>query len=734
MHFKKELKSIIILTILLNIVLLNFINIASIAQDNEDNKITATININFQSATSLTIYVDMNVQTINVFDTIYSSNDISDIATTNPEVLGAIKLRLRDLLKDQLKSCFDKADVKASIQIPSYSDGYFKDEFIATLTATFFNVDENYNVNNLLNGILDMGGSIKYNINLNASMGWYNTYNMILSNKMTIDYANTEDVDFSNNKITWILDNSEGKSSKLLSSFSIKYKNPTTALSDKEDITIDFIIDSKDVNLITLKSQFNLKSLDISEYKILPSFISNLNYIPSDGIRLFVENGLLTFSDIYSKTLKSIEELTVYIIENSPFNQTLNAIFSWDSTTTTNCTNPYNISKMDNSPPVIAEIIDNDVDLEICDMPSRAFFGLINSGAVVNISSEDINFGDDLNKIGLDYSISLIFPRNISINEKNSYEWNRTKPISGIFISELTPKPKYSEEVIDLAIEIDLNKMDLNIPSFFTGKTELTATSNINEDYQIFISKIPNELSIPGKINISFINSDDFRLLIEESVFTDENVKNFLNNKKSDFENRILAIMNGLKTKGIVDKNIFEKSLNWDEDISNMDGLIPIDVYTYSHNIYPIQLNLSLWPLDVDISDQTFVFNSISGKTVTYKIIFPKGISAEAKDGNQQSIAVGKTNEGREYIEVTYRGSDEQQTETISCKLTASSLYVVGLFMPCILSLILVIILIIIVFLLKRKLRGRKIPKEEIDSSGYEGEEYYVPPSPSSKK
>jgi hypothetical protein len=66
--------------------------------------------------------------------------------------------------------------------------------------------------------------------------------------------------------------------------------------------------------------------------------------------------------------------------------------------------------------------------------------------------------------------------------------------------------------------------------------------------------------------------------------------------------------------------------------------------------------------------------------------------------------------------------------------LVASSLYMLGQFLPCIISLALVVILIIVVYILKRKRRGRKLViQEDVDASGYEGEDFYVPPPPSSK-
>jgi len=193
-------------------------------------------------------------------------------------------------------------------------------------------------------------------------------------------------------------------------------------------------------------------------------------------------------------------------------------------------------------------------------------------------------------------------------------------------------------------------------------------------------------------------------------------------------------VLNGLKIKGVVDKDVFSDSLSWDKDISHMDDVIPIVASTYANNLYPVGFSFSLWPPDMHISNQTFTFESIKNQTVTYRIEFPKGISVTATDTLNKSILKGKTTDGREYIEVFFASDKEVEIDTITCVLVASSLYMLGQFLPCIISLVLVVILIIVVYILKRKRRGRKLViREEADALGYEGEDFYVPPPSSSK-
>jgi len=450
---------------------------------------------------------------------------------------------------------------------------------------------------------------------------------------------------------------------------------------------------------------------------------------------LFIENGLLSWEDFYEKTIKPVELITISTIEHSSFNQSLSMLFTWDAETSTNSTTPYNITNMDDAPAIKAELTSvSPIKLLFCDVSSRAFFGLVNAGAIANISEEDVNFGDHLYEIGRPYEVLLHLPTDVYLEGDNIYRWNESTPLSGVFSSDLQPPLKYSEEVIETYIEIDMNKLDLNIPSFFTGKTEFTATTRSKEDIHLFVTTFPIEFNLSDKITLPYLNSDAFRICIEESVFSDEGVDGFLSNKKALFETRMSRVLNGLEMKGVVDKDVFSDSLGWDKDISHMDDVVPVITSNYANNLYPVSFGLSFWPPGTHISNQTFVFESIKNQSVTYRIVFPKGISVSATDTLNKSILKMKTTDGREYIEVFFASDEEGKTDTVTCVLVASSLYMLGQFLPCIISFVLVVILIIIIYMFRKKRRGKKLViQEEVDSSGYEDEDFYVPPPPSSK-
>jgi hypothetical protein len=705
----------------------------NISADNDSESIVdASFDVVFVSGTTLNIIVAMDVKKITVFSSTYDKSGIQTVANNDPETMGAIKFRLRQLLEEQIKSSFEYASITAMINKPTYENTLFYDEYSINLTADFFDLNNTVNAYDFINGVLDMDAVIYYAFNLHADHGWNNTYTIILPESMTYRYT-TGSVD--NNKIQWEIKNRDGDYPELLAEISIKLTEPSSPRLSDNDIHLEFELDTSNINNIALTTSILVKSMDVFDYNILPDFVEELQFVSSDGIRLFIDNDLISWNDIYLTTIKPIEQNVILTIEESSFNQTLDMSFIWDPETTTNCSidNKYNISNMNNNPPLKAKLIDNDVNLMIFDIPARAFFGLINAGATANITRDDINFGDGLSKIGFPFNIILQLPTNITLDGDNKYIWNSSSSITGNFLSDLRPIPEYSMENIDIIFEIEISKMDLDLLSFLSGKTKLTATSYIKEDNFVYVMNVPAEFIISDKINITYLNSDAFRLCIEEDVFNENIVDAYLINKKEYFENRCSKVFNILEIGGAVNKDQFYDSLKWNGDISNMDHTVPVIISLYAYNIYPIDFNLAFWPPQMSISNQTFNLSGIVNKSVMYRIIFPKGISIKAKDNQNKSIIKGKTKEGSEFIEVSFESNEANILDVVLTEMNVTPIYILGLFLPCILSFALVIILVIVVFLIRKKRKGRKISTEDTESTGYENQDYYVPPPPASK-
>jgi len=711
------------------------------AKASSESAVDATVTCSFLSGSQLTVQAAMLVNRISVFDTIYTRQAIEEMATTNPYVMGAIMLRLHETVKTQVESAFMDANIDTLTPTPTYETPLFLDSFRVNLTPAFFRYNGSLNLPDFLNGVLDMGATVAYYFDLHSEPGWNTTFVYTLPSTMTLVYANTADTNPDTNTVRWVVRNWDGTAADgVEATISLQSKNPTTPTSETEDIALGLVLDTRTVTNINFMNSILVKRVDIRPYNVLPEFVTGVKSIPADGVRLFIENGLLTWMDLLDKTIQPIEQKTTHIIEGSSFQQNLSLSFSWDAETTINCSTPYDVTQMDDTPAIQANFQDSEIALTFHQMPARAFFGLINAGANVSISSMDLNFGEGLHGIGYPYGITLRLPTNITLNGETDYLWNSTTPLSGMFRSDRQPDPPYTAEHIETYIDIELVKMDLDIPSVLTGKNQLTTSVKMKEDDRLFVIQRPDTLPFSPNINLSYLNADAFRLCTEENVFDEGQILAFLAGKTALFQQRLSNVFQGLEIKGSIDRNAFTNSLVWDGDISAMDEVMPVVVSNYANEVYMIQFNMSLWPTELSVAPQQYAFQGFENQTVTYRIIFPRGITVNASENTGRSLIIGKTNDGRDYVELTFDEATTAQSTVLTCVLNASPVYILGLFLPCILVFLLLVVLIVILYFIRKKKGGFRRGKrklfepEDTEPSDYSEQEYYVPPPPSSTR
>ena len=731
MRLHKLLDAIIVV-----LMISSFFVVDAVAEKTAESIVDARFDIELETATDLKINVTMDVSEITAFETLYDSSDIQNLATSadydDTITMGGIMQTLHNLLKNQMEMTFENANVVPLDTRPTYKNTVFYEDYSVNLTSEFFGMDEGVNTYNFINGVLDMGAEVLYEFTLQAELGWDNTYTITLQATMFPPYTNGEvDTD----RIEWKVENENGFDYSTAAKLSIKLEGPTTPSRENDDIPLAFVLDASDAKQIGLTTNILAKHIDIRNYGMLPDSVTDLDVIPADGMRLFINNGLTTWDEFYKKSLENITRDAVSVIENSSFNQTLDVAFRWDDKTTSNCSDSYNITHMDDKPSIHAELIDDDVNLQICGISSRALFGLIHTGAGANISANDVNFGDDLGQIGYQYNGTIHLPDNLYLDGENSYTWNQSKPLSGGFSSDVATD--YNGEQIETLIEIEVSSTDLNLLSFFTGKTELTLGLFIQEEKNYSVTPLPDPFMLPEKVLLDYLNSDAVRLCIEEGVFNEEEIGAFLTNEKQLFENKMITILPNLEIDGHVNRNAFDDSLIWDGDIGKMDADDPVQVVSYAHSSYLHSFGLSFMPPKFEISNQSLSVRGLQNQDVTYRMIFPHGISSVEVSDSLDRAEVDKTDDGRYYVEISFNASESGLVDDISCNITPSALFIVGIFMPCIVSFIITIILIIVIYIIRKKRKGGKkmaVEEESFDDDyGYKDQDYYVPPPPSSK-
>lgn len=665
----------------------------------------------------------------------YSQTEIRAFSTTNLELMGAIKYAIKASISEQLQNSFPSADIITTQELPTYDGSAFIDHYNVTLSPTFFSLNETVNAYELVNGMIDCGANVNYEFSLHALPGWNNTY--IFSYPAEITYRKTTGI-ANQNTITWKILNREGEAPYSMAEMTLADKTPSTEMYNNDSIKATFVMDCRNPKLTRLEILLNVEAINISSQKILPSLFTNMNTIPSDGIRLLIKNHMTTWNDIFLNTLEPASKTVIDSVESSSFNQTLNILFSWDNTTTTECENPYNITNMNSEPPICGAFIDNDVLYRICNLSSRTVFGLVNTGAEIRITSTDVNFGDNLDSLLYRYNGSVIFPSHIFLNNQQNFEWNKTSPIEGEFSSDIAPSYLYQD--INTAITIEHESSDINLLSFLTGKIELTVGLFLSETQLRNVSTIPPPLKLPPQISLKYLDANGFRLCVEESVFTNEQIDSFLRNETKDFENRAKAMFPLLQGKAQIDKTSFQRSLQWDGDIAFKNTSNPVEVSSTFHSSYPLSFSFSIFPPGVILSKQNISFTSIPNQSVAYTMVFPEGLSVKINDTLKRA-AIQENLDGKLCLLVTFNASEGDVIDIVSISMQPSILYIIGLFLPCFITFFIIIFLLIIVYVirnrkiqssdyknkkLKNNTKGKKREEPEDDDEDVE----YTPPKP----
>jgi hypothetical protein len=707
------------------------------AAPTDETQVEATITCQFETGSQLAVHAQMLVNKITVFDTVYNRQGIESLSSSDPYIMGAIMLRLHESLRAQIDAAFKDSQIDTMNKKPGYTIPYFTDDFRVNLTPEFFSYEKPMNLSNFISGMLDLGAVVTYHFNLTADTGWNTTYVYILPASLTLDYANTPTVNSGNNQVEWEAKNGDGSAVPLAATLSLRAKNPTTPTKDAENISLEFALDTRAVQDVSLTEMVNARDINVKNYVMLPSFVTGLQILPADGIRLCIDNGLFTWNDVMVHTIEPIEQRVTPILENSTFNQTLAFAFTWNASSTTNCSTPYNLTHMDGTPMIQATFTDPSVRLKICEIPSRAFFGLVDAGATATLTSNDMNIGQDLEAIPWPSTFLLQLPANITLDGVHTYTWNRTKTLSGPVVSDVQPNPPYTNEQVSILLEIEITKMDLNIGSIFSGKTELTASMKLKEDDSFFVIRWPSEFILPPKINLTYLNADAFRLCTEEQVFNGPQLDLFLTTRKDLFQQRASTILHGLSVKGSTDRQAFANSLAWDGDISAMDALVPVVASSYASQVNNIGFAMSLWPATLSITPQHYILQGLGNQSVTYRFVFPKGITVNISDSLGTAVNTGQTQDGHAYVELPFNQGN--QSSVLTVVLNASPVYVLGIFLPCLLVFVLLVILIVIIYLIRKKRGGlrrgkKKLFEPEDNEPSEEMPDYYVPPPPPSKR
>lgn len=713
----KHSLALLAVTLLLGLSWLLFPVKGSTQPTDAETWVDAFFDITFINGTFLDVNIKLNAHKIKIFDKSYNA---SEIRTRYDEDGAAFKLVLYNYIESLLDDsvfphCENEigrpyVDEDSLLQTSGspYDPIVFYMDCNISLTTAFFDVENISSIGDFVNGILDMGGSVSYSFDFVADVGWNITYNFILSEAMEAVEVEEGSLSLSGKKITWEIDNWDGNEEKTEKGrFTLKYSNPTSKF-ESEDIYLDISFDLREVEKTSLTCTVQITAVEVTDLVSLPSFVSDLSYVPADGVRLLVQEGLLSWETVHSKIFNPLKEEVEGSLTTS-LNVSLNLLLAVNTSTTSNCSSPYDPFEMNGNPPLSSTLSD-EVYLRFCNISSRAFFGFVYAGGVAQLSEEDISLGD----LGYPYTAHLVLPPDVV----GSCSWNKSSYLDTSVRYDAAPH--YGDEKMEWYIEGELKSIDLDLASMLTGKSDVVTTVDARDSYNIYHITPPEDFKLPERISISQINADLIRVCIEENVFDEETLQNYFAHQKQLAEQHLSQTFGIPDIEGYIDDGRLAESKKWDGNVQEMDDEKPFTIPIYTHFSYKTGFKFSFIPFSFTIGNQSIVCSSIPGQKVVYRFFFPKGLDVVCND-TLNMISINRTSDGRTFIEVVFDGTEGNLTTIVSYSLKASPVFVVLTFLPCIIGMVVLIVLVAVVVVIRRK-RRRAVPV-------YKEEDFVPPPS-----
>lgn len=436
------------------------------------------------------------------------------------------------------------------------------------------------NLSDVIRGTMTMGATVNKSVPLKSDPGYTNTfifsqplpYNFSYNSTESLKNGTVSDVPGNKSTVQWTIDNKNetGTTVKSETKYLIFHARDPN-LTTKEEIFIytnmNIVNFGDDVNI---NIKIDIKSINILKYNMLPSTISNLDFISSDGIRLMENNGLTTAAEMQEKSVdksKTKVESDLNNIFNNP-QKRVTLAYAWDRSTL----NGYNISTLSNATPVGSYLNTttptgfsaNSLKITIKDASKtpdvqEIIMGIMRMGAAVkkdfNLTAEpnrlvtlNITGPQSPNGIWFVYlggnitsGSAIVQGTNIDGNmRKISFSIDNINGVSDR--SEkvnltLEASSKNSEIIGRASQDIQIwSTMDLrNFDDIRMNVTVRVAIINIS-DYNI---------EIPGSVsNLTYITAECMRMVVKNGLASWDDITKGSENSSKDLESNLLKIFN----------------------------------------------------------------------------------------------------------------------------------------------------------------------------------------------
>jgi hypothetical protein len=618
--------------------------------------------------------------------------------------------------------------------------------YLELRSDTFFSPEEleKYDIKSfpdLIEGTLKLGGTVTQDKVLFANAGHKNTFIFKVKNypgtiegsheQLRIEHKNDEFIPSDKYKVKFTMDNLKGKSFDTLPINNLKLYAKEPNLQIREKIDVKFELDFDDFD----KLMINASKITINTIKLekilekLPSNFKNIEYLSSDGMRLFYDNGIVNTSELEDEIDKELSKIEAEITKVFRTETNVTLGIEWDLNSVIGLKPLYYlddsafVERMDDDRPIFGYLFSaGELSINLIKNTSTTLIkGLLNSGAKALF---DISI-----KTRYEYKFNMTLPHNFKLENINparvtkngSYSYllteGQTKDI--VIVSE---KPaKYKSSKANIEVKIDLQEVD--ILSF----TEYKGTVKINAKGSLHHLKLDPDTrfaqALPKEFEMEYYNSDSLRLMYTEGLLDFQEIE----------EDMYVAIQENISE--LLDEDV-RTSVEFNENLLKFDGN-----YKVMDDKKPISFKISssgkmriteekLVKMGSFITKQIELpLTGVRNWNVTYIFILPKYIEiignawVKETEIDYYGPIVEKNADGRYELEVTIYGEigdgiEGNETSVPEIEVVLDIDLTIWFFLNKIVIQIVLTILLIILIIIVIALRRRKNKKlDELETN-----------------
>jgi len=595
----------------------------------------------------------------------------------------------------------------------------------ANLSRTSYDLPENAILEDVIYGTFKMGAVIRLQVHLIAPARSLTHYIFTPWEGIVIEEHTTgihED-----NTVRWVLDNADGYAPERDEDLRLESQYPT--IIHDEDVRVTIELDRQEFELTTVRVDIEVYAVQVSRYGNLSNSIVRLDYIPADGIRMVVDNGLINWSweHIYEENIQPSEgEIEASI--SKALNVTVELNFNWENASITG----YDIDTMGTEPPVQGKLISEDITPHLYAIGNDSYGvddikvakGFLNAGGRAEFEIPEI----DLELWVIPKAKLILSPnmqlmnytgtQNLDPDNRYSYSWDPREEFKGIIYSS-TKYNKYNSSRIEVDIIIDIKDISINWLDLQSSDVDIDIIGNLH----FYRMETPSQIidSLPDGIWIDYIISDVLRLAYDTGLIDLDEINEIVENRTEEIEREI---RDAFEENAYLSIKVDEKSL-LGYDVDDMKESPPIRIKGMAFISIKFAEGFGSSDDDNENCDNggvgdggAFLYyvlreftweipmEPIEDWIISYTLILPKGIVVTDVYDDLGQVEEGSM-DGRDSITVTI--TDRENNITVTIGITP--MFFIDL---CMLPIMIIVIILFLIIMRKRGKKKRKKEEEEM--------------------